>query len=441
MHSFVFLSAVFLSAISIIASLLVLIKLRQPVSFIWWGLKVTACALASVFSAIGITVMVYAFIAGYSWIAVPSSYSTVFFLIYIYRGRKPPVSSAAFKKQFGAAVQSLIPAKQQAAFLSQYGLMSVPKVAGCRHAKDVVYHTFEDSDRPLLCDIWEPPAGVPGSGLAFIYCHGSAWCVLDKDFGTRPFFQHLAAQGHVIMDVAYRLFPETDMNGMVQDVYRAIAWMKANAALYNVSPDKIAVGGASAGGHLALLAAYTVDSKFIPPALAGKDLSVCAAITAYGPSDLTAMYYHTGQDKVIAADKKAAAPESPTFIKKITGRNFHRLGMDKNGAEIGMLRVILGKTPTEDPEIYETFSPVKYVHPGCPPTLILQGAHDIISSVDSAKELYTKLDAAGVAVQMNILPQTDHAFDLIMPRIAPAAHQAFYVTERFLALLAVAPKK
>ena len=47
--------------------------------------------------------------------------------------------------------------------------------------------------RPQLrCDLWQPPAEVPASGLAVVYLHGGAWYVLDKDVGTRPLFRHLA---------------------------------------------------------------------------------------------------------------------------------------------------------------------------------------------------------------------------------------------------------
>ena len=41
---------------------------------------------------------------------------------------------------------------------------------------------------------------------------------------------------------------------------------------------------------------------------------------------------------------------------------------------------------------------------------------------------------------MHILPQTDHAFDLILPNISPSAHNAIYDVERFLALTAVLPQ-
>jgi len=150
--------------------------------------------------------------------------------------------------------------------------------------RDVPFWTPPRSARPLLCDVWRPPAGVPPSGLAFILFHGSAWVILDKDVGTRPFFRHLAAQGHVIMDVAYRLYRETDIEGMVGDVRRSVAWLKANALAYGVNPDRIVIGGGSAGGHIALLAAYTEGHpELTPPDTRGVDTSVPARYALLSP--------------------------------------------------------------------------------------------------------------------------------------------------------------
>jgi acetyl esterase/lipase len=50
------------------------------------------------------------------------------------------------------------------------------------------------------------------------------------------------------MDVACRLHPETDMLGMVGDVKRAIAWMKAHGPTYGVDPERVFMAGGSAGG-------------------------------------------------------------------------------------------------------------------------------------------------------------------------------------------------
>ena len=150
-------------------------------------------------------------------------------------------------------------------FLSRRTIISLPAVPTPLLEQDISFAIIPGTDRKLLCDLWQPNATVTPSGLAFIYLHGSAWALLDKDVGTRPFFRHLAAQGHVIMDVAYRLAHETDMMGMVNDVKRAIVWMKENSRTYAVNPYTIVVGGGSAGGHLAMLAAYTANNPQFTP--------------------------------------------------------------------------------------------------------------------------------------------------------------------------------
>jgi acetyl esterase/lipase len=152
-----------------------------------------------------------------------------------------------------------------------------------------------------------------------IYLHGSAWYILDKDVGTRPLFRHLAAQGHVVVDVAYRLFPETDIPGMVADAKRAVAWLRTHAADLEVRPDRIVLAGGSAGAHLALLAAYAPDDPTLTAAaLGGSDPRVCGVVSLYGQADLAAHYHHTSQHKVCRPDDPRPdwdAPPPPWMLR------------------------------------------------------------------------------------------------------------------------------
>jgi acetyl esterase len=64
--------------------------------------------------------------------------------------------------------------------------------------------------------------------------------------------RRLAAGGDcAVLSVDYRLAPETQYPGAVQDSYAATRWASDNAKLLNIDPAKIAVGGDSAGGNLA----------------------------------------------------------------------------------------------------------------------------------------------------------------------------------------------
>jgi len=229
------------------------------------------------------------------------------------------------------------------------------------------------------------------------------------------------------------------MMGMINDVKRAITWMKENAGSYGVRADRIVVGGGSAGGHLALMAAFTAKNlQFNPKELEGKDFSVCAVISLYGPTDLKAMYYHINQHlttrSVPGKLNKNVHTQMPEWIAKRMGENYHRLGMDKGFENAGAFAPLLGGHPDECPEPYVLFSPVTHVHSDCPPTLLLHGEHDCMAPVNTTRLLHTRLQQENVLTVMHILPQTDHAFDLILPKISPSAHNAMYDVERFLAL-------
>jgi acetyl esterase/lipase len=224
------------------------------------------------------------------------------------------------------------------------------------------------------------------------------------------------------MDVAYRLCPEVDIYGMIGDVKRAIAWMKGNASHYGVNPEKIVVGGGSAGGHLALLAGYTPGhSALTPEDLKNTDLSVCGVISYYGPTDMLAEYQHTDQKRLLNEELPPVSigPDSTLTVTPATWR------MD----------VLLGGWPQDALHTYQLASPSTHVHPDCPPTLLMQGSLDFITPVDATCALYAKLVESGVPAINVVFPWTDHAFDMLLPQINPAAQSAMYDVDRFLALL------
>ena len=189
-------------------------------------------------------------------------------------------------------------------------------------------------NRPVAWPVW--------AGSCVL--HGGAWYMLDKDFFTRPFFRHLAAQGHVVMDVAYRLYPETDMLGMVGDAKRAIAWMKAQGPAYGVNPERVVVAGGSAGGYLALLAAYTPREGALTPDDVGEtDLSVGAVISCYGPTDLRAYYDYTRQNIWGHLGWATEAHPPGPLVRGVLGTSYERLGLGKSGA-VGAMEPLVGGT-------------------------------------------------------------------------------------------------
>ena len=428
----------FIAAINILAMGVAFYRLRQPTNFFFWMVKVFVSAFSPVLLVVGLITVICAVFLSATAILILGSISAILCLAFIVITSWATNPATGFAQAYGPDWESDISEKRKDRMLSQRYVVKLPKPPVPVVEKDITYYTVEGSGREVRCDIWQPPKEVQRSGLAFIYLHGSAWTVWDKGTGTKTMFSHLAAQGHTIMDLGYRLYPETDMMGMVHDTKYAIAWLKARARRYKIDPNRLVIGGGSAGGHIALLTAYTSKHElFTPAVLAEADLSVRGVVSLYGPTDLRSTYYHCAQHLVKAKSTatEEQAEEMPAWLIQWMGDKYHRLGFDKQ-IEPGMLAPMLGGGPDDIPKTYDLFSPISHVGRHCPDTLLLQGEHDIIVSARAAYELHQKLNEVGVPAVTHIIPLADHAFDLILPKISPPAQHAWYDLERFLALMA-----
>lgn len=413
--------AYFLTIISLVMSILLIIRSKAPFGFIGLFPKLTAGALSPLWLLIGLTGAILGGLSGTLLATMIGGIGALCMAWYIWKAIS---IHSGFDAAFGPNWRKRLTAPGFSRLLKRRWTpyMLDPKSSEPHWERDLPFWTIPGTSRQLLCDIWQPAEGEHRSGLAMIFFHGSAWTVFDKDFGTRVFFRQLIAQGHVIMDVAYRLCPEVDIYPMIGDVKRAVAWMKANAKRFNINPERIVLGGASAGGHLSMLAAYApTHPQLTPDDVKDTDLSVRGVISYYGPSDLRAVYAHTNQQRLVNPPKVPIG--DPNALGKAKMSNSGRLDM------------LLGGHPAEVPEVYELASPVTHVHPGCPHTLLIQGEHDLITPIQATRAIYRKLVEAGVPAANIVFPFTDHAFDLVLPRLSPTSQSALYDVERFLALL------
>jgi len=224
------------------------------------------------------------------------------------------------------------------------------------------------------------------------------------------------------------------MEGMLGDIKRAVAWLKAHAAEYGIDPARIVLIGGSAGGHLSLLAGYAPHLPALTPEdVRATDLSVRAVVSYYGPTDLRAFYNYTwGHMMATSKDLFIRIQRSPVLRHLIPGGSSpQRMNLEK-----GMQALTnLFPRPDDAQEWYALLSPVEYVRPDCPPTLLLQGSDDAGVPAEATRALAEKLRAAGVPVVCVIYARAEHAFD-VMPIWSPVAQASFEDVDRFLALMA-----
>ena len=420
-------AAYFFSGLSFLMGLLFSFRAQNPWGWFTLFPKLFGAVFSPFWAIMGVVGVILGGLYGAVWAIPLGIVGAIIMTWYVYlcsRGHE------GFEHAFGADWKNHISPEQVNHMVKRRWSFYLPLKSSSEPIweRDLSFWTIPGTDRDLLCDVWRPGNGR-SSGMGIVYLHGGAWFIMDKDFGTRSLFNHLVAQGHTVMDVAYRLCPEVDIFGMIGDVKRAISWMKANAERYSIHPEKLVLGGASAGGHLALLAGYTPHlPDFTPNELNGEDLSVSGIFSYYGPTDMQATYEHENQQLFVGL------PPVP-IGERLESTN--RLNLDPEILRFyaGRLDLLLGGYPQDAADIYKLASPITHVHPGSPPTLLIQGQQDFITPVDATCDLHTKLVESGVPAVNVVFPWTDHAFDLLFPQIAPPAQAALHDLDRFLALV------
>jgi acetyl esterase/lipase len=104
----------------------------------------------------------------------------------------------------------------------------------------------------LVLDLYTP-AGATSGLPTLLHLHGGGWAVGDKSDAAVERLMPIVASGFGVASVNHRLVPSVRYPAPVHDVKAAVRWLRANAAEYGLDPDRIAIGGFSAGAPLASL--------------------------------------------------------------------------------------------------------------------------------------------------------------------------------------------
>src|SRR5213079_2762417 len=92
------------------------------------------------------------------------------------------------------------------------------------------------------------------------WIHGGGWQQGNKsDVGVKP--QAFTDKGFVFVSTNYRLLPTVDMGTIIRDVAKSLHWVHDNIAKYGGDPDRVIVGGHSAGAQLAAI--VCIDDRYL----------------------------------------------------------------------------------------------------------------------------------------------------------------------------------
>lgn len=235
----------------------------------------------------------------------------------------------------------------------------IPSMTASRESS-TTYEAANGSDVPML--LFEPAEGTqPPAGVVLF--HGGALRKGSPD-DLAPHCRQLASRGIFAASAGYRLLGRgaSAIADCVADVRRAIEHFKSLPALRELDASRLASGGSSAGGHLALVAAMIAAHAPVPAPEPG-----VAAVVALNP----------------VVDLLAFSPEHQHLIEQDAG--------------IAAGRAI-------------EYSPIEFVRPGNPPMLIQHGTHDEVAPIHHVRRFRNAMVQAGNECVLLEYEDAEHAF-------------------------------
>jgi len=205
-----------------------------------------------------------------------------------------------------------------------FSLLLVLSVSGCESERyDVRESLSYDSAIGFdgTFDVYEPRGDTARTNRpAILAIHGGAWRGGDKAWGEQ-FAEELCPVGYVVFSITYRVSsrPNGKWPAQIEDVQKALRYIRANAHRFRIDPARIASLGMSAGGHLATMVALRDDP-------AGPSGRVTVAVNLDGEHDMTMppAQVMADFDEIMAGVMGHAAPWSDAELRDISTVTFAR---------------------------------------------------------------------------------------------------------------------
>ncbi len=245
---------------------------------------------------------------------------------------------------------------------------------------------------PLKLDLYQATDAIEPQPLVMMV-HGGSWNRGGKE-ELAAMNRILASRHYAVAAINYRRAPKQPFPAAVEDVFRALEFLKSHAAEARLDMTRIALIGRSAGGQIALSAAYS-----------GQIAGLRGVVSFYAPTDLVLGYENPSRPLVLDSRKA--------------------------------LERYLGGSPTDRPEAYAAASAIHFVGANTPPTLLIHGSLDPIVWPLQSEVLAARLQQAGRPHLYLRLPWATHGCDAI-PN-GPSGQLSLYAIERFLAAVFAAP--
>jgi acetyl esterase/lipase len=244
--------------------------------------------------------------------------------------------------------------------------------------KNVVVGMY--SGLALVMDVHRPENP---NGLGIVHISGSGW-MRPLAYDAEPlsesqvdiYGQPLVDRGYTVFSLNHRATPRFQFPAPLEDVQRAVRFIRYHAAEYAIDPDRIGAIGGSSGGHLSVMLGV-LDGRGDPD----------------DPDPV---------NRVGAKVQTVVARAPLTDLARI-----------ETPEGIGFVALLMGARPSSDAasaesRAYFDASPVNHVSADDPPVLLIHGGQDGLVPFEQSELLSRALEAAGVETRLIRISGGDH---------------------------------
>ena len=232
----------------------------------------------------------------------------------------------------------------------------------------------------LTMDVFKP---AKPNGIGVVWMVSGGWFSNHNNINPEM-ARVFTRKGQTVFQVVHGSQPKFTLPEIVQDINRAVRFIRTNAGTFGVDPNRLGISGGSAGGHLSLMmGAYGgPGDRNAKDEVDRASSAVQAVAIFFPPTD----FMNYGKEGQTALDHPLIKPFLPAFG-------------------------VTDTTPSEKKlEIGKAFSPIYGVKSGYPPTLIIHGDKDFLVPIQQAERLAAKFKELDVAHKLEVRPGKGHGW-------------------------------
>jgi acetyl esterase/lipase len=258
--------------------------------------------------------------------------------------------------------------------------------------RDVIYG--RKFGMALTMDVFTPAKDA--NGAAVIVAVSGGWFSRVESINPALYAPFLL-RGYTVFAVVHGSQPKFTIPEILEDMNRAVRFIRYHAKDYHIDPDRIGMMGASAGGHLALMQGTAGDlGKPGASDPIERVSSRVQAVTAFFPPTDLLNYGEKGREMLA---RSFQVPYTAAVDYKIFNKD-----------KALYLPVTDEK---EQREISRKISPISHVTPDDPPTLLIHGDKDDLVPLQQSEEILAKFKEAGVPAELIVKKDAGHGWKTI----------------------------